>query len=220
MIEPARNATSPSSAPAAAHAERSRCSAGPVHDPAVLNGDRRRERAAHLEQDERHVPLAAPAPLGVLAYGQRNGAHLVRGAHVDAVHLPVRRHRREVHDARGEDDRRGRAREHPHQRPESSDASGLPLGGEVRQPEVGLCEVARRGERQAVAGWSGDEVERRGGRLEQPDEHRRVGERLNRGQRSIEEDLPVVEPAHVDAHRARVDPDHARHRFSCEHEPE
>ena len=137
MTEPARNATSPSSAPAA------RTPSGPDVPPApstiaaVLDGDRRRERAAQLEQDERDVPLAAPAPLGLLAHGERGGAHLVRGAHVDAVHLPVRRHRREVHDARREHDRHRGAREHPHQRAEPADAAGLAVGGEVRQPEVG-----------------------------------------------------------------------------------
>ena len=100
------------------------------------------------------------APLDLFAHGERGGAHLVRGAHVDAVHLPVRRHGQKVHDARREDDRRRGAREHAHQRAEPPDAAGLAVGGEVRQPEVVLREVARRGQRQAVSGRAGDEVER------------------------------------------------------------
>jgi hypothetical protein len=38
-----------------------------------------------------------------------------------------------------------------------------------------------------------------------------VGEGLSGWQRSVEEDVPAVEPAHVDTHGTRVDPDHAGH---------
>ena len=67
-----------------------------------------------FEQDERHVPFATPAPLGLLVHGKRRGAHFVRSAHVNTVHLAVRWHRREVYDTRREDDWRGRgARKRP-----------------------------------------------------------------------------------------------------------
>jgi len=45
---------------------------------------------------------------------------------------------------------------------EHPDAPGFPLGDEVRQPGVGLGEVACCREREAIAGRSGYEVERRG----------------------------------------------------------
>ena len=71
--------------------------------------------------------------------GERGRAHLVRRAHVDAVHLSVRRHRREMHDAGREHDRqRANASEHPHQQPEAADAARrFALGGQVREPEIG-----------------------------------------------------------------------------------
>ena len=150
----------------------------------------------------------------MLADGERNGAHLIGRSHVDAVHFTVRRHRREVNHPRREDDRQGRAREHPHQRAKAADAAGcLPLGRELRKTDVVLREVARADERQAVAGRPGDEIERRSPVrvVKQIDERRRLRERFDGRQRPVEEHATVVEPAQVDAHSAGIDADDARH---------
>src|SRR5439155_27164399 len=106
------------------------------------------------------------------------------------------------------------SREPAHERPETADASGLAFGGEIRQPEVGVREVPRRSKRQAITGWPRDQVERRSpvGLVQQRNQRGRFRERLGRGKRSIQEEAPFVEPANIDAYRARVDPDHSRHR--------
>ena len=157
---PARNATSPSSAPAA------RTPSGPDEPPTpstmrpCSTASAARERAAQLEQDERHVLLAACAPVAVLAERQRHGAHLVGGAHVDAIHLAMGRHRRQVDDAGREHDRHRRARQRAHQRAESADAALSRLRARGTRAQVVVGEIARRDERQAVAGRPGDEIER------------------------------------------------------------
>ena len=174
---------------------------------AALDRNRRRKRAAQLEQDERDLPLAAPTPLGLLVNGERGRAHLVRRAHVDAVHLPVRRHRREVHDAGREHDRRGGAREHPHQRPEAADAARRSPSA-VRFASRRSLSVRSRaaGEWQTVAGRPGDEIERRGAMrsVEQSDERGGIGERvaalaaIDRGT-----GRPLSSPHRSIAHRAQ-----------------
>ena len=107
----------------ATETERPRRSTGAVNDPSILDGDRRREGASQFELNEGDIPLAAAESLGLIVDRQRDGAHLIGGPHVDAVHLSVGRHRREVYDSRREGDWQGGAREHPHQRPEASDAA-------------------------------------------------------------------------------------------------
>ena len=108
----------------------------------------------------------------------------------------------------------GGARQHPHQRPQAADAAGVfALGRQLRQPDVALGEVARADERQSVPGRPGDEIERGGPVrvVEHVDERRWIRERFGGRQRLVEEHATVVEPAQVDAHRAGVDADDARH---------
>ena len=180
---------------------------------AALDRDRRGERAAHLEQDERHIPRGGAAPLDLFADGERRGAHLVRRAHVDAVHLTMRRHRLQVDDPRRQNHRRREPGEQPYQRAEAADTSGLALGSEVGEAELFLREVARGVERQTVAGRSDDEVDRRRPMrvVQQPEENGRVSQRCGCVQRSVEEHVTGVEAAQIDTERTRVDPDHARH---------
>ena len=105
-------------------------------------------------------------------------------------------------------------REHPHQRPQAADAAGcFAFGRQLRQPDVAFRDVARADERESVPGRPGDEIERGGPvRLVEPlDERRWIRERLGGGQRLVEEDVTVVDPAQVDAHRAGIDADDARH---------
>src|SRR6185295_13512442 len=81
------------------------------------------------------------------------------------------------------------------------------------QPQAGVSEIADLDERQAVTGRSDDEIERSDAVrvLEQFDERRWLRERFDSRQRPIEKHVTVVEPAQVDAYRAGVDADHARH---------
>ena len=48
------------------------------------------------------------------------------------------------------------------ERTQSADASRLAFGGEEREPEIRVRQIARRGERQPVAGGPDDEIDRRG----------------------------------------------------------
>jgi hypothetical protein len=106
----------PSSAPAA-RARAVRRSAQSVHDAAIFDRDRRRERSAQFEQDQRDVTREASAAFGLLVDGQRTRAHFVRRPHVDAIHFPVRWHRLAMNDARREHDRERGLPERAHQRP-------------------------------------------------------------------------------------------------------
>jgi hypothetical protein len=100
-----------------AQPDRSGGPAQSVHDAAIFDRDRRRERSAQFEQDQRDVTREASAAFGLLVDGERNGADLVRRPHVDAIHFPVRWHRLEMNDARREHDRERGLPERAHQRP-------------------------------------------------------------------------------------------------------
>ncbi len=100
--------------------------------------------------------------LCLLVHGERGGAHLVRRAHVDAIHFSMRRHRGEMNDAGREHDRKRRPPERAHQRAQSADAAGLSCRREVRKAKVGVGEIAGRRERQSIPGRPGDKIERRG----------------------------------------------------------
>jgi hypothetical protein len=196
--------------PGGPRADRTRRATDAVDDLPVHETQCRGESAAQLEQDERDVACITAAARRLLVHRQDGRAYLVRRAHVHSVHLAMRRYGTKMHHARRHDGRQCRAPQRAHQRPHAPDAPRLAVGGEACQPEIVLREVPRSGEWQAIARRAGDEIERHG-LVEQVDEHCRVRERVGGGERSLEEELSVVQAAQVDAHRAGIDADHARH---------
>src|SRR6185437_7513336 len=79
-----------------AHSERTGAPPCTVHDAAFLNGDGRAERAAQLEQNERHLVERTAAPRALFANRERGGAQLVGGAQVHAIDLSMRGNRWQV----------------------------------------------------------------------------------------------------------------------------
>ena len=122
----------------------------------------------------------------------------------------MRRNRGEVNDARREHDRRRRARQQAHQRPQAVDAAAFAGRGKAGQAKIGLGRVTGGNQRQAVAGRSRHQIEGRCG-LEQRQEGVRRGQRPGRRHGAIEEHTPVLDSADVDADRSRVDADDAGH---------
>src|SRR3989440_363410 len=182
-----------------------------VDDPASRHGDGGGEGAAQLEQHERRGgEWASPSPR-LLHHRERDGAHFVGRAHVDPIHLAVCRYGGEMDYAGCEHHRQRGARQDPQQGGEPGDAAWLPRRRQQGEPQIAVGGVARARERQAVAGRPGDEIERAGLLLEQPDEPCRVRQGVCRGYGAVQEQPAVIESAHVDAHRPRVDPDDAGH---------
>ena len=95
---------------------------------------------------------------------------------------------------------------------------GLPDGLEARvqarEAEIGFCRVAGRNQRKTVARRSGDQIQR-ACRFEQREKGVGRGERAGRRQAAIEEQTPVLEPAHVDTDGAGIDAYDARHAISA-----
>src|SRR5205807_276097 len=130
--------------------------------------------------------------------------------HVHAIHLAMRRHRGQVDHARREEDGQPRVAERPGQGPQTADPPGLPLRGEESEPQVLLGRLSRGGERETVAGRTGDAVE---GPRRRQQTHKPGGVRegLGGGDGAVQEHAAMLEPAQVDGERPRVDPDHAGH---------
>src|SRR5206468_1316573 len=170
--------------------QRTRGAADAVHDLAASDRDHGAEGAAQLEQHKRYLGDRSRATFGLLGDGERRRAHLVRRAHVHTIHLAVRRDRAEVDDAR-------RA-----------------FASEEGEPQVLLGCLLRPGEREAVTRRTGDAVER-SRRLQSADEAGGVGERRGGRKRLVEKYAAVLEAAHIDGDRPRVDADHAGHAPYC-----
>ena len=113
----------------------------------AMHGQRGREEPAELEEHERGAVRREPEAAGLIPDAERGDAHLVGGAHVDAVHLPVGRDGVEVDDARQED-RREPARPHElERRAEPADPLRLPpVLGSDQDGEVEVL-LGERGDR-------------------------------------------------------------------------
>ncbi len=139
-------------------------------------------------------------------HGQRDHAHLVRGAEVHAVDLAMGRHRGEVNRARQEHDRQRALAESAHERAQAADPAGAAGGSEQGEAKRLVRRVAHGRERHAVPRRPGDQIHR-ADRFELPDERARIGERLGGRDGAVQEDATVLDPAEVDAHRPRIDAD-------------
>jgi hypothetical protein len=79
-----------------------------------------------------------------------------------------------------------------------------------RQTQIVLRKVSRGDARQPVARGADDEVDCPGV-LQARHERGRIAERVGSRERLIEKEPAVIEAADVDADRAWIDPDYARH---------
>ena len=108
VTAPARNATSPSSAPAARQPIGPLRSADAVDDLAALDRDPRGERAAQLEQHERHVVRRAARAGAWSAIASAAAQSLSAVPRSTRLSLRCARHGVEMDDAGGEHDRQAR----------------------------------------------------------------------------------------------------------------
>jgi hypothetical protein len=196
--------------PYRAKPDRAGAAAHTIHDAPAVNRERGRERTAQLEQDQRRLTRLARPASHLIADRERRRTHLVRRADVHAIDLAMLRHRGQVNHSGCHDNRQLRSRHGPEERAKAADATGLPRRGQVREPKIGLGEIARVEEGKPVAGWAGDEFDRPLA-PESIEERLRIRERLGCGNRGIEKDLSAVQAAQVDGDGARIDADDARH---------
>jgi hypothetical protein len=92
-----------------AEAERPARTTHAIDDATGRDRHRGAEGAAQIEQHERHLVERTRGPPRLLVDRQHRGAHLLRRAHVHAVHLPMRGHARQVYHAGRENHRERRA---------------------------------------------------------------------------------------------------------------
>ena len=156
----------------------------------------------------RHVQAARLVP-----HGQRDGAELVGGAHVDAVGLAMLRDGGELQHAGREADRQTALPERlQHAAHAADDRASRPVGGVGQEHQVELlrADVADVRPRQTVAGRSDDEVHGTG---RAQDLHQRPGvvAHVGRRIRRVEEQLVAVAAAHIEAQRPGIDADGPRH---------
>ena len=132
--------------PERAVAQSAGAAADPVHDSPVLDAERGREEATQLEEHERGVLRREAEATALVPDAEGGDAHLVGGAHVHAVHLPVSRDRVEVDDAGQEDGGQTAVPHQLHHRPEPADALRLVpvLGPDRGPPDRAASGPARR----------------------------------------------------------------------------
>ena len=197
---------------ARARADRTGRAAEPVDDLPAVDGQRRAEPAAELEQHEPRLLVGDPEALGLVGDPERGARDLVGGPQVDAVPLAVVRDGGEVDRARPEDERDAGRDQRPHDRAHPGDAGArLRLVGalEHHQRELALADLRGRDEREPVAGRPEHEVERRVG-AERVDERRRVGAERRGREALLQQRQPAVERAQLEGDGAGIDAGDAR----------
>jgi hypothetical protein len=157
-----------------------------------------------------HVLDGAAPAIRPFANRERDRADFVGGAHVDAVDLAVRGHRREMDDTRREQHRHRHLRQRTQQGAQPTDAPRFAIRGEKRELQIVVRQIARGRERESVPGGPDDQIDR-SGLFEQIRNMRRRRQRFGCRDREIEKDATIVQSAQIDADRARVDADHPRH---------